>query len=109
MCVVVKMFYFLSISKGAFTNRSRGPYAELNYTSQIVVFTRRTSPRDDLWKPHKLETCTAPVKSHWNSQLPILISWVKPDREIFSRPSTHASERSSLLCCYGGSSQSEAW
>ena len=38
--------------------------------------------------------------SHWNTQLPILISLVHP------RPSTHTSE-GSTLCCYGGS-QSEA-
>ena len=55
MCVVMKMFYLLSMSKGAFTNPSRGPYGQLNCTSQIVVFTRRTSPRDDLWKRHKQE------------------------------------------------------
>ena len=27
--------------------------------------------------------------SHWNTQLPILMSWVRPDREILHRPSTH--------------------
>ena len=27
--------------------------------------------------------------SQWNTQLPILISWVWPDREILPRPSTH--------------------
>ena len=32
--------------------------------------------------------------SHWNTQLPILMSWVRPDREILPRPSTHTSERS---------------
>ena len=29
--------------------------------------------------------------SHWNTQLPILMSWVRPDREILPRPSTHTS------------------
>ena len=37
--------------------------------------------------------------SHWNTQLPILISCVRPDREIVPRPSTQASERSTLWCC----------
>ena len=32
--------------------------------------------------------------SHWNTQLPILMSWVRPDREILPRPSKHTSERS---------------
>ena len=27
--------------------------------------------------------------SHWNTQLPILMSWVRPDQEILPRPSTH--------------------
>ena len=45
--------------------------------------------------------------SHWNTQLPILMSWVRPDREVLSRPSTLTSERSTQWCCYGGS-QSEA-
>ena len=39
--------------------------------------------------------------SHWNTQLPILMSWVRPDREILPRPSTHTSERSTW-CCHGG-------
>ena len=30
------------------------------------------------------------VMLHWNTQLPILLSWVRPDREIFPRASTHA-------------------
>ena len=33
---------------------------------------------------------------HWNKQLPILMSWVRPDREILPRLSTNTSERSSL-------------
>ena len=33
---------------------------------------------------------------HWKTQLPVLISWVRPDREILLRPSTHSSERSTL-------------
>ena len=44
--------------------------------------------------------------SHWNTQLPIFMSWVRPDREILPRPSTHTSERSTW-CCNGGQ-QSEA-
>ena len=32
--------------------------------------------------------------SHRNTQLPILMSWVRPDREILPQPSTHTSERS---------------
>ena len=42
--------------------------------------------------------------SHWNTQLPILMSWVRPAWEILPWPSTHTSERSTLWCCYGGSS-----
>ena len=34
------------------------------------------------------------------------MSWVRPDREILPRPSTHTNKRSNLWCCYGGS-QSE--
>ena len=34
--------------------------------------------------------------SHWNTQLPILIPWVRPDREILLRLSTHTSECSTL-------------
>ena len=41
--------------------------------------------------------------SHWNTQLPILMSWVRPDREIIPRHSTQTSIRSPLWCCYGGS------
>ena len=44
--------------------------------------------------------------SHWNTQLPILMSWVRPDREILPRPSTHTS-KCSTWCCHGGQ-QSEA-
>ena len=44
--------------------------------------------------------------SHWNTQLPILMSWVRPNREIhpwvLPWPSTNTSERSTLWCCYGG-------
>ena len=44
----------------------------------------------------------------WNvTQLPILMSWVRPHQEILPRPSTHTSKRSTLWCCYGGC-QSEA-
>ena len=32
--------------------------------------------------------------SYWNTQLPILMSRVRPDREILPRPSTYTSERS---------------
>ena len=39
--------------------------------------------------------------SHWNTQLPVLMSWVRTDREILPRPSTHTSE-CSTWCCYGG-------
>ena len=42
---------------------------------------------------------------HWNTQLLILMFWVRPDREILPWLSTHTSE-SSTLCCHGGS-QSE--
>ena len=31
--------------------------------------------------------------SQWNTQLPILVSWARPDREILPRPSTHPSKR----------------
>ena len=43
----------------------------------------------------------------WNTQLPISMSWVRPDREILPLPSTHTSECSTLWCCYSGS-QSKA-
>ena len=39
--------------------------------------------------------------SHWNTKLPILMSCVRPNREILPQPSTHTSEHSTL--CYGGS------
>ena len=45
--------------------------------------------------------------SHCNTQLPILMSWVRPDREILPRPSTHTSESWALWNWYGGS-QSKA-
>ena len=44
------------------------------------------------------------VMSHWNIQLPILISLVRPDWKILPRPSTHTREHSTI---YSGS-QSEA-
>ena len=34
--------------------------------------------------------------SHWNTQLPILMSWVRPDREILPRPSTHTPANAQL-------------
>ena len=37
-----------TVSKGAFTNHSRDPYGEQNYMTQIVIFTRRTGPGNDL-------------------------------------------------------------
>ena len=46
--------------------------------------------------------------THWNTQLPILKSWVRTDREILPRPSTHTSERISTICYQYGGSQSEA-
>ena len=33
---------------------------------------------------------------YWTTQLPILMSWVKPDQEILPRPSTHTSKCSTL-------------
>ena len=45
--------------------------------------------------------------SHWNTYLPILMSWVRPNREILPKPSTHTSECWNLWCWYGDS-QSEA-
>ena len=41
--------------------------------------------------------------SHWNTQLPILMSWVRPDREILPWSFTHTSERSTWWYWYGGS------
>ena len=39
--------------------------------------------------------------SHWNTQLSILMSWVRPDREILPNlPNTPA--KAQLWCCYGG-------
>ena len=43
--------------------------------------------------------------SHWNTQLPIFLSWVRPAREILPDLS-HTSEHSTW-CCHGGQ-QSEA-
>ena len=37
--------------------------------------------------------------SHWNTQLPFLMSWERPDQEILPRSSTYTSERSTLWCC----------
>ena len=34
--------------------------------------------------------------SHWNTQLPILMSWVRPDREILPRPSTQTPANAQL-------------
>ena len=62
--------------------------------------------RDRIWHPTQSQyTVTGPTcrcaihwcgTSHWNTQLPILMSWVRPDREIFLRPSTHTSERDAV-------------
>ena len=42
----------------------------------------------------------------WNiileNKIPILLSWVRPDRKNLPWPSTHTSERSTLWCCYRG-------
>ena len=46
--------------------------------------------------------------SHWNTQLPVSKSWVRPEREILPWPSTHTSERSTLWYWYGGN-KSEVW
>ena len=45
--------------------------------------------------------------SHWNTHLPILMSWVRPDRKILPWPSTHTSKCSTWYCY--GSNHSEAW
>ena len=46
--------------------------------------------------------------SQWNTQLTNVMFWVRPDREILPKPSTHTPvKRSTLWCCYGGC-QSEA-
>ena len=36
--------------------------------------------------------------SHWNTKLPISMSWVRPDQEILPQSSTHTSEHSTLSC-----------
>ena len=38
--------------------------------------------------------------SHWNTQLPISMSWVRPDRKILPPSSTNISQHSILWCCY---------
>ena len=45
--------------------------------------------------------------SHWNTQLPILNSRVRPDQDILPRPSTHTSERSTLCTAIVVAMQSE--
>ena len=54
---------------------------------------------------HTGPTCRCAIHwcgtSHWKTQLPLLMSWVRPDWEILPRPSTHTSECSTLWC-YGG-------
>ena len=35
---------------------------------------------------------------HWNTQLPLLMSWVRPDWEILPQSSKHTSKRSTLWC-----------
>ena len=72
--------------------------------------------RHGIWHPAPSQytdtgpTCRCAIHgcgtSHWNTQLPILMSWVRPDQEIIPRPSIYISERSTW-CCHGGS-QSEA-
>ena len=40
--------------------------------------------------------------SHSNTQLPILMSCIRPDQEILPRPSPHTSQSSTLWCWYHG-------
>ena len=83
---------------------------------QICCHTGMPCRRHRTWHPTPSQytdtgpTCRCAIHrcgtSHWNTQLPILMSWVRPDREILPRPSTHTRERSTW-CCHGGQ-QSEA-
>ena len=43
-----------STAKGAFTNRSRGPYIEKTLLFESHKFTHRTGPGTDLWKSLKI-------------------------------------------------------
>ena len=82
-----------------------------------VLPHRNTMQQTQDMTPHpvtvyrKRPTCRCAIHwcgtSHWNTQLPILMSWVRPDREILPRPSSLTSIRPTLRYCYGGS-QSEA-
>ena len=68
----------------------------------MCCYTEMPCGRDKTWHPTQLQyTGTGPTcrfaihwcgTSHWNTQLPISIYWVRPDREILPRPSTHTSE-----------------
>ena len=71
--------------------------------------------RHDIPTRHSIQTRGRPVsvlsidveRHSGIHNYPNFMSWVRPDREILPQPSTHASERSTLLCC-NGHSQSEA-
>ena len=39
-------------------------------------------------------------KFHWKLQIPTLMSWIKPDHEILSRPSTHKANNPFQWYCY---------
>ena len=70
--------------------------------SQYTATGHDTPPRHSIQtqdmapNPFTVYTHDRPVVSHWNTQLPILMSWVRPHREILPRPFTHTSERSPL-------------
>ena len=76
-----------------------------------VLPHRNAMPQTQDMTPHPVTvyrqgpTCHCAIHwcgtSHWNTQLPILMSWVRPDREILPRPSIHTSEHSTW-CCHGG-------
>ena len=47
-CCFAGLFLATHCRKGAFKNRSRGPYGVYNYMTQIAVFARRKGPGNDL-------------------------------------------------------------
>ena len=70
----------------------------------------QTAPHN--WFNQKMLCIAYRCAIHWcgmNTRLAILMSWVRPDREILPRPYTHTGECSTLWCCYGGSQSEARW
>ena len=73
----------------------------------MCYHTRMPCRRHRTWHPTPSQyTDTGPtcrcaihwcVTSHWNTQLPILMFWVRPDQEILLQPPIHTSKHSTLV------------